>query len=231
VLRLESTIFGATSWTATPTPDIATWPQTTWSDVDIGRNLRITRRYVYGKCFDLRYRVETTRTSGPRYTDERRGYEPSETWQMLRILPPAAITPTDVFADVGCGKGRALVIAAHHYSFQRVMGVEISAEIYEIAQRNVARMRQAATPIELIHSDVDHWKIPQDVTVFYLFNPFTGHTFGRFVEKVVASQQENPRRILIVYVFPVMGDVLTAQGFRMIRQRRNLRLYARPLVR
>jgi SAM-dependent methyltransferase len=196
-------------------------------DVDIGRNLRIARRYVYGKCFDLRYRVETTRTSGQWHSGERRGYEPSETWQMLRILPPAAIGPADVFADIGCGKGRALVIAARHYSFQRVIGVEVSAESYEIARRNVARMSPAATPVELVHSDVDRWKIPGDVTVFYLFNPFTGHTFGRLAEKIVASQQESPRRILIVYVFPVMGDVLTAQGFRMIRQRRNLRLYER----
>jgi predicted RNA methylase len=188
--------------------------------------LRKSRRYLYGKYFDIRHRVETTASaSGPEHRGDLRGYEPSETWQLLRILPPSEVLPTDAFADVGCGKGRVVIAAARHYSFRRVVGVELSADVYRTARRNISRMRPSDTPIELVHSDVEHWEIPPDITVLYLFNPFIGPTFRRFVEKVVTSQREHPRAISIIYVRPLLGDVLAQQGFTLVRSRRNLALY------
>ena len=58
--------------------------------------LRKSRRYLYGKYFDIRHRVETTASaSGPEHRGDLRGYEPSETWQLLRILPrPRYSRPT-----------------------------------------------------------------------------------------------------------------------------------------
>ncbi|MEU1306780.1 MULTISPECIES: class I SAM-dependent methyltransferase [Streptomyces] len=155
-------------------------------------------------------------------------YEPSETWQLLRILPPSEIRPTDSFADIGCGKGRVLIAAARHYTVRRVIGVEFSADMHHSASDNIARMRPGRSPIELVHSDACTWPIPPDATVFYLFNPFTGETFRRFAANLLASQQEHPRHLRIVYVFPVMHDYLIALGFTLVRTRRNQALYTRP---
>src|SRR5437868_3778970 len=41
------------------------------------------------------------------------------------------------FIDIGSGKGRALVLAARH-SFAQIIGVELSARLHRIAERNIA---------------------------------------------------------------------------------------------
>ena len=60
----------------------------------------------YGAYFDLRHHVRTAgRSQGPEHHGELKAYEPSETWQLLRILPPREIQPTDTFADIGWARG------------------------------------------------------------------------------------------------------------------------------
>src|ERR1035438_2297402 len=48
-----------------------------------------------------------------------------------------------VFIDVGSGKG-AVLLYASEYPFQRVVGVEFSRELHEIAQKNIARYQNPA---------------------------------------------------------------------------------------
>ena len=100
--------------------------------------------------------------------------------------------------------------------------------MHRSASGNIARMRTARSPIELVHADACAWPIPPDTTVFYLFNPFTGDTFRRFAANLLASQREHPRPLRIVYVYPVMHDDLAALGFTVLRARRNQALYIRP---
>jgi predicted RNA methylase len=45
-----------------------------------------------------------------------------------------------VFIDVGSGKGRVLLAAAQ-YKFKRVLGVELTQELHEHAQRNIVAFR------------------------------------------------------------------------------------------
>ena len=42
-----------------------------------------------------------------------------------------------VFVDLGCGKGRALLLASR-FPFKEIIGVELSATLCEIARRNIA---------------------------------------------------------------------------------------------
>lgn len=196
--------------------------------MNLNQVARRTRRELYGAYFDLRHRVETCGAAhGPEHHDDLRGYEPSETWQLLRILPPTEVGPADTFADIGCGKGRVLVAAARHYRFRRVIGVELSADLHRAATENIDRMRAPRSPIELVHADAGAWPIPSDVTVFYLFNPFIGRPFRDFAANVVASQREVPRPVRIVYVYPVMHRHLVDLRFHVVRTRRNLALYTR----
>lgn len=130
--------------------------------MDLNQSLRRLRRHLYGRYFDIRHRVDTTSWAAESlHRGDHNSYAPSETWQLLRILPPSEILPTDTFADVGSGKGRVVVAAARHYGFRRIVGVELSAELDRIARNNVAEMRPARSPITLVHSDVDHWDIPR----------------------------------------------------------------------
>jgi SAM-dependent methyltransferase len=163
--------------------------------------------------------------------DESRGkaYEASG-WSTLLTLRTAfrelGFTDRDVFVDFGSGKGRAVYWAAR-YPFRRVIGVELSARLSTIARRNIDRNRHRLTcrDIELVTADVTQYAIPDDVTVVYLYNPFHGDIFADVVERLCASVRRNPRQLCLIYVNPVLHDLLAQQGFRVKRQGSTFRIY------
>ena len=61
-------------------------------------------------------------------------YDPIGYRTCRRALGMIDVDPaTDVFVDYGCGKGRVVVLAARR-KFQRVIGVELSAELADAAR-------------------------------------------------------------------------------------------------
>jgi SAM-dependent methyltransferase len=148
-------------------------------------------------------------------------------WRDLRaVLPPGSVGPDDVFLDVGSGKGRILLEAATRYPFRRVIGLELSAALNEIAARNLAACESArrSGPVELVTADVRAYRVPDDVTVVYAYNPFGGPVFQQLVDELVASVDRRPRSVRLVYRNPVEHDRLAATGrFRLVRVRRGRR--------
>lgn len=69
----------------------------------------------------------------------------------MRRLP---MRPKDfVFIDYGCGKGRALFIAAEH-SFKAAIGIEYASDLASIAKRNIElTMGIFQTPIQCLEMD------------------------------------------------------------------------------
>src|ERR1019366_288563 len=58
---------------------------------------------------------------------------PSALTAALELLPEPSHNFT--FLDLGCGKGRALLIAAH-FDFPQILGVELSPDLCRIAESN-----------------------------------------------------------------------------------------------
>jgi SAM-dependent methyltransferase len=147
-------------------------------------------------------------------------------WLMLRrILPPSAVTTDDVFLDIGSGKGRAVLLAAA-YPFRRVIGVELSTQLIDIAQDNVdhctARLR--CKDIVFVNADAVEYEIPDDVTVVFMNNPLRGATFAAVVEQVLDSYERRPRTMRIVYANPIEEPALLSTGrIQRIRRTRGFR--------
>lgn len=156
---------------------------------------------------------------------DRVSYEPSA-WRTLRlVLPPEEVCTDDVFIDVGAGKGRVVIEAATHYDFGRVMGVELSPELASVARANVsAASSLRCHDIEITVGDATQFRIPDDVTVIFLYNPFRGMSFERFLGCVVASLNRRPRAVRLVYRTPFEHDRLVRTGcFRVVREHRPFR--------
>ncbi len=68
-------------------------------------------------------------------------YKPSGWLTLRRILRARDVSSDDVFVDFGSGMGRILLLAVQ-YPFRRVVGVELSEELNEIAKANVAANRR-----------------------------------------------------------------------------------------
>jgi SAM-dependent methyltransferase len=148
-------------------------------------------------------------------------------WGVLgRILRRREITREDVFIDIGCGMGPVLVEAAARYGFRRVIGVDIVPEFTRVARETIARSRgRLRCPnVEVSTADVMDYELPDDVTVVYMADPFRGHIFDVALGKLVASVERRPRRLRIIYNFPVEGGRLERTGrVRLVRygRRRN----------
>jgi SAM-dependent methyltransferase len=117
----------------------------------------------------------------------------------------------DVFVDYGSGKGRVLVMAAE-YPFRKVIGVEFSAQLHGIAEKNVSNAIPAVRckDIELVLADATQWALPHDCTVLYFYNPFHGRILAKVIENIRRSIAEAPRRLTIIFARPQHFEEETA---------------------
>jgi SAM-dependent methyltransferase len=157
-------------------------------------------------------------------SENRVDYRPSGWLTLRRILKPAEVSPRDVFVDFGSGAGR-VVIEAARYPFAAVIGVELAPELHRTAQENVARAAEtfSAQRVELVNSDVLEFAIPEELTVAYFYNPFTGPIFQGVLDRLLASLERHPRRLRVIYLNPVEERRLLAAGARRVRRVRGLR--------
>jgi hypothetical protein len=148
----------------------------------------------------------------------RMGYEGSHWIGVRNALNRLEVDRNDVFADFGSGKGPAVLVAAG-FPFNRAIGVEISDDLTQAARRNFERSRLTpeAGSVEFVTADVLEYEIPDDLSVVYLYNPFTGVLFARFIERLLRSVERHPRPLRVVYNYPFDHNYLIARGrFRPI---------------
>lgn len=188
----------------------------------------LSRRKVWEKLesadgFDKKYGTDTTTMLGPaefgvspekvRYSTK---YMPTLPRTFERIMEALDIRFEDyTFIDFGSGKGRILLLASK-LSFKRVVGVELSPRLHEIAQRNVQIFRartQKHDNIELICSDATAYALPAENTVFYFFDPFELPIMSAVIENMRQSLQRHPHKIFIAYVNPTYSVAMDRSGF------------------
>ena len=183
------------------------------------RALRIERRFhgVLGRSFERRLGIETVERVDLRdlgVDREGRSYyqaTPALAFRSaLRRLRPVA---TDVFVDIGSGKGQAVIVAAQ-LQFGRVIGVELAEALTVVARGNLERARAhvRCPRVELITADAVEWPIPDDVSVIYMYCPFIGDAFTAVIERIFASFDARPRPLLLVYGYPWEHNWLIRTG-------------------
>lgn len=139
------------------------------------------------------------------------GYQPIPHLCLEAALDRIDAGRDDVFLDLGCGKGRALLTAAR-WPFQRVIGVELSAELSRVAERNLQRLWQFGQPrssdFEVVHCDATRYQIPADVSVIFFYNPFAGPLMESVLGGIRESLARHPRELTILYALPGMDPDL-----------------------
>jgi SAM-dependent methyltransferase len=147
------------------------------------------------------------------HTDGRIPYVPSGWRSLPSALRHIPISDDDVFLDLGSGKGRVVLQAAER-PFKRVIGVELSPELTAVAQENLhaVRAKLRCQDVELIVADITTYRIPDDVTIVYAYNPVRGQLFNAAMNALIASYDRNPRPMHLLYRYPREHDVLDASG-------------------
>jgi SAM-dependent methyltransferase len=153
----------------------------------------------------------------------RQRYVPSA-WHVLpRALHYLGVSDRDTFVEFGCGKGRVVHQAARR-PFRRVVGVEISPALAEIARAGLAarRRQHRCRNIEIVVADLNEFRVPDDLTVGYFFDPVGRETFNAVLQGIIDSIDRTPRRVRLIYVRPTFGAQVLATGrFRLMKEQRG----------
>jgi SAM-dependent methyltransferase len=121
-----------------------------------------------------------------------------------------------IFIDIGCGKGRALLVAAPR--FHTVIGIELVPALAAIARRNLAKLNIRNAIV--CEKDARRFSFASRPTVVFLCNPF-----GReIMEMVVANMLAVDTEQYVIYVVPAENAVFAESGhFEKIDERRGYR--------
>jgi hypothetical protein len=120
------------------------------------------------------------------------------------------------FIDMGCGKGRAMIVASE-FPFLQIVGLELSEQLVKVANRNAEIIGAAypgRTPIRPQAADAVKAALPAGARVVFFY-----HSFGRtLLEQVVSRLGQEAaaqgEELFFIYENPVFFDILdAAPGF------------------
>lgn len=173
------------------------------------------------RWFDLRFGTDTAKWAeledlGIDISHRRNGrrYQPTMAGPFAKLMRLLDLPNDSVFVDLGSGKGKVLLMASQ-CPFKRVMGIEYSSQLCEIASRNVSLYCGKLgrdLPIEIVQTDATDYAIKDDENVFFMHDPFRGETLKQVIASIAASFERQPRKIWLIYANPVCSDIVESQG-------------------
>ncbi len=119
------------------------------------------------------------------------------------------------FVDLGCGKGRALLLASR-YAFQQILGVELDATLAATAQANLLTFNapwQQCHALAALHADATTIDLPLTPLLLYLYHPFLAPALKQVLRRLERSLRQHPRELWLVYINPEAAHVLRAFPF------------------
>lgn len=115
------------------------------------------------------------------------------------------------FIDLGCGKGRTLIMA-RELGFTNVTGVEFSESLAE-----AARLNSPDTPV--LTMDAADYEFPKEPVCLFLYNPFGPAVLGPVMKRA-------PSGSLMVYVVPLhWPEVATLRCHQLVRTGEAFRVF------
>jgi SAM-dependent methyltransferase len=182
-------------------------------------------RRIYGNGWefqhpiDSHYRTETSGFVPPNQLassplDSARGtfYAGSQPSIIRRALNTLPELPECTFIDLGCGRGRPLLVASE-FPFRSLIGVELSSSLVLAARKNAARLGQSYAqrpPIVIEQGDAAQFPIPPGNAVVFLYNPFGEEVIVRVVSRIEEAVAAGGRTIFVIYYNPVHGHAIDA---------------------
>jgi SAM-dependent methyltransferase len=124
------------------------------------------------------------------------------------------------FFDMGCGKGRALIVASE-FPFKALVGVEYAPDLAQRGRQNAAICadrfpERVAIKIDL--ADATTYTFPAGDLVVFLYNPFQAELVEKVVRNIEAAIDSEPsRRVFVVYCNPVSAHCFDASS-KLVRR-------------
>ncbi|NCN26880.1 class I SAM-dependent methyltransferase [bacterium] len=118
--------------------------------------------------------------------------------------------PQETFLDIGCGKGRALLMA-HRWGYKNLLGLDLSGRMISNASQNLAK--KGIFHARLKVADAVNFQYPSGDSVFFLNNPFDGNILRPVVTAL--KEQSSPESVF-VYLNPLREHLFQQLGFKKV---------------
>jgi SAM-dependent methyltransferase len=163
---------------------------------------------AYDRWYERRYRLDTLSTAKLDGLTIHAGdrvhsfyYEGTRVLPLRRLFTEFhKLVPADAsFVDLGCGKGKVLLVAAEN-GIAKIRGVEFAHELCETARANWAAYQARKKPlctVEIIENDAAAYRFQRDEQMFFLFNPFDEIVLDRVLTNLSLSIAQRPRRAYV----------------------------------
>jgi len=128
-------------------------------------------------------------------------YRAVNAWAFRQFLTAFAPSKELRFVDIGCGLGRACLIAAE-YGFRRIRGVDMVPEFCAQARTNIQTLYNcdAAGPrVEIFLEDAVDYSRRSDDDVVFLYNPFPRDVLERVIANLLEGAERQQRVLFIIY--------------------------------
>lgn len=118
------------------------------------------------------------------------------------------------FIDLGCGKGRALLLASR-LPFREVIGIELNPQLAAIAQRNARlwqELGEARSRITIQVGDATHPALSAGPVILFFYNAFAGQLVHQLAHHLSRFAGAGP--IDLIYQNAYFADAFTGElGF------------------
>jgi SAM-dependent methyltransferase len=192
----------------------------------VKKNLLYETRWYLDRAFDRRFGTDTSgiieldsleiKSDNIKYGVY---YEPTSTG-LFKYIMKMTLTRIEnirdfVFIDFGSGKGRT-ILQASNYFFRRIIGVEFSPLLHQIARKNIAaykNRKQKCFDIESVCMDVCDYQVPSEDIVCYFYDPFQENVMAKVLENIRKSSTNKSRKVVIIYFNPLVSRVIESNGY------------------
>lgn len=149
-------------------------------------------------------------------------YVPCKSGPLRQLLKGLPVDSKRSFVDFGCGKGKALIIAAE-LGFEKLVGVEFSDQLCKCAGHNIDKLNpQLRSRIEILNIDASTFKFQGDEQILFFYDPFGPDVIKPILNNLKNSLILNPRSVWIVYYAPEHRSVFDDQEFLKLLDARVL---------
>lgn len=137
-------------------------------------------------------------------------YLPTSYFFLEELFTKYKFESNDCFVDIGCGKGRALVMAML-FGAKKVCGIEINKKICDEAIINVERILKIQqlkdVKCEIINKSITDVEIQEDWNKFFMFKPFNNEISQEIIKKIYIAKNKKEKNSYI-YLYHPSKDVV-----------------------
>lgn len=139
-------------------------------------------------------------------------YQASFTREVIKcfnLLKSIAKTESFTFYDIGCGKGKVLILAAEHLPCRGIVGIELDDHLTHIASNN---MQKLGLKSEIIRENARQFNDYSKRSIVYICDPFGKETLQQMLVNITQASDD----CFLVYNNPVYEALVEAARFKKV---------------